>query len=205
LLPFMRPGWSAWRAATLQKSVVFSLNVLLHFPGIPDMARLTLMHVMTAGVAVCTAAASAAAQQVSSKSDTIVALQARAYDGQFRPMQQRQGGVQMATPQRVYGSVKIAFRESNERSNVNLTINTTLQQSEILGWSANPGQCGSGSVPFMPIAQFPVIEVNTTGRGEVDVQNMQLSIPASGPVHVNVYRNGDSLENVIACANLRLK
>jgi len=169
------------------------------------MARLTLKHVMTAGVAVCTAAASAAAQQVSSKSDTIVALQARAYDGQFRPMQQRQGGVQMATPQRVYGSVKIAFRESNERSNVNLTINTTLQQSEILGWSVNPGQCASGSVPFMPIAQFPVIEVNTTGRGEVDVQNMQLSIPASGPVHVNVYRNGDSLENVIACANLRLK
>jgi len=145
------------------------------------------------------------AQDKKAKSDTIVPMQARAYDGQFRPMQQSQGGLGMSTQQRIYGSVKIAFRESNERSKVNLTINTNLQQSEILGWSANPGQCGSGSVPYMPVAQFPGIEVSSTGRGEVELQNMQLSLPVSGAVHVNVYRGGDNLDNVIACANLRMK
>ncbi len=169
------------------------------------MARFTLMQALATGVALCSISSRATAQDAKAKSDTIVAVQARAYDGQFRPMQQSQGGVGMTAPQRIYGSVRIAFRESNDRSNVNLTINTNLQQSEILGWSANPGRCGSGSVPFMPVAQFPGIEVGSTGRGEVDAQNMQLSIPVSGAVHVNVYRGGDTLDRVIACANLRMK
>jgi len=169
------------------------------------MARFTFRHALATGVALCGMTSPLTAQGTKAKSDTVVPMQARAYDGQFRPMQQAQGGLGLSTQQRVYGSVKIAFRESNDRSKVNLTINTSAQQSEILGWSTNPGQCGSGSVPFMPVAQFPGIEVSSTGRGEVDVQNMQLSIPASGPVHVNVYRGGDTLDKVIACANLRMK
>lgn len=169
------------------------------------MARITFIQALVAGVAICGISSLASAQDAKAKTDTIVAMQARAYDGQFRPMQQAQGGLGMSTQQRVYGSVKIAFRESSDRSNVNLTINTNSQQSEILGWSANPGRCGSGTVPFMPVAQFPAIEVSATGRGEVDSQNMQLNIPLSGAVHVNVYRGGDTLDRVIACANLRMK
>ena len=168
------------------------------------MARITFINALASGVAVFAIPAMAFAQDVKAKSDTIVAMQARAYDGQFRPMQQSQGGLGMSTPQRVYGSIKIAFRESSDRSNVNLTINTNGQQSEILGWSANPGRCGSGTVPFMPVAQFPAIEVSATGRGEVDSPNMQLNIPLSGAVHVNVYRGGDTLDRVIACANLKM-
>lgn len=169
------------------------------------MTRTTLMCVLTAGASMCSIASSASAQATAEKTDTIVATQARAYDGQFRPMQQSQGGLGLSTPQRIYGTVKIAFRESTDRSKVNLMINTNLQQSEILNWSANPGRCGSGSVPFMPVAQFPGIEVGSTGRGEVDVQNMQLNLPLTGAVHVNVYRGGDSLDKVIACANLKMK
>ncbi|GEM_PF-3176128 len=169
------------------------------------MARFTFRHALATGVALCGMTSLTTAQGTKAKSDTIVPMQARAYDGQFRPMQQSQGAVGLSTQQRVYGTVKIAFRESNDRSKVDLMINTNLQQSEILGWSANPGRCGSGSVPFMPVAQFPGIEVSSTGRGELDLPNMQLIIPASGAVHVNVYRGGDSLDKVIACANLRLK
>lgn len=169
------------------------------------MARFTFRHALATGVAMCGVASLATAQGTKAKSDSIVPMQARAYDGQFRPMQQSQGAAGMSKQQRVYGSVKIAFRESNDRSNVNLMIDTGLQQSEILGWSANPGRCGSGSVPIMPITQFPGIEVTSTGRGEINVQDMQLIIPASGPVHVNVYRGGDTLDRVIACANLRMK
>ncbi len=169
------------------------------------MARFSLMHLLATGAAVCSIPTLASAQDAKAKSDTIVAMQARAYDGQFRPMQQSQGGLGMSTQQRIYGSVRIAFRESNDRSKVDLMINTSLQQSEILNWSANPGRCGSGSVPFMPVAQFPGIEVGSTGRGEVNVENMPLSIPSSGAVHVNVYRGGDTLDRVVACANLKMK
>ena len=104
------------------------------------MARFSLMHLLATGAAVCSIPTLASAQDAKAKSDTIVAMQARAYDGQFRPMQQSQGGLGMSTQQRIYGSVRIAFRESNERSKVDLMINTSLQQSEILNWSANPGR-----------------------------------------------------------------
>ena len=57
----------------------------------------------------------------------------------------------------------------------------------------------------MPIAQFQGIETSTNGRGELDIPEMQLAIPASsGAIHVNVYRGGTGLENVIACSNLKL-
>jgi hypothetical protein len=152
-----------------------------------------------AGLALCGATATAQAQ------DSIKVMQARVYEGPFRPIQQASGGVGMRGSQRVFGQIKIATRESNDRAKVMLMINTSLNQTEILNWSVNPGRCGSGSVPVMPIAQFQGIEMSTNGRGELDIPEMQLSIPPnSSTVHVNVYRGGTGLENVIACANLKL-
>ncbi|HEY0929038.1 MAG TPA: hypothetical protein VGE27_03885 [Gemmatimonas sp.] len=143
--------------------------------------------------------------QPSAAQDSVKVMQARTYDGQFRPIQQTSGGVGMRGSQRIFGQVRIVFRESTDRSRVTLMINTSLNQTEILNWSANPGRCGSGTPAFMPIAQFPGIEMGTNGRGEIDVQEMQLVIPpGSGNVHVNVYRGGTGLENVIACSNLKL-
>jgi hypothetical protein len=137
--------------------------------------------------------------------DSVKVMQARVYEGPFRPIQQTSGGVGMRGSQRVFGQIKIATRESSDRAKVTLMINTSLNQSEILNWSVNPGRCGSGSVPFMPIAQFQGIEMSTNGRGELDIPEMQLTIPPnSSSVHVNAYRGGTGLENVIACANLKL-
>ncbi|WP_434479995.1 hypothetical protein [Gemmatimonas sp.] len=137
--------------------------------------------------------------------DSVKVTSARVYEGQFRPIQQASGGIGMRGSQRVFGQVKIATRESSERVKVTLMINTSLNQLEILNWSVNSGRCGSGSVPLMPIAQFQGIEMSTNGRGELDIPEMPLSIPPnSGALHVNVYRGGTGLENVIACSNLKL-
>lgn len=164
------------------------------------MSRNALVSALVSALALAASATTAAAQ------DSVKVIQARLYDGQFRPIQQSSGGVGLRGSQRIFGNVKIAFRESTDRSKVNLMINTSLNQTEILNWSVNPGRCGSGSVPFMPVAQFQGIEVSTNGRGELDIPEMQLVIPAnSGPIHVNVYRGGTGLDAVIACANMKLE
>lgn len=55
---------------------------------------------------------------------------------------------------------------------------------------------------FAPADQFPTIEVSANGRGEMD-RVLPLTLPATGPYHVNVYRGGGSyLENVLTCGNL---
>lgn len=162
------------------------------------MIRTLRVPALIAGVALMASARAASAQ------DSVKVMQARAYEGQFRPIQQSSGGIEMRGSQRIFGNVKILFREAIDRSKVNLMINTSLQQTEILNWSVNPGRCGSGSVPFMPVPQFQGIEMSSNGRGELDIPEMQLAIPEnSGPVHVNVYRGGTGLEHVIACANLK--
>lgn len=163
------------------------------------MTRNVRLPALLAGIALCGAASSASAQ------DSVKVMQARVYEGQFRPIQQASGGVGLRGSQRIFGNVKIAFRESTDRSKVTLMIGTSLNQTEILQWSANPGRCGSGSVPFMPIAQFQGIETSTNGRGELDIPEMQLVLPpGSSAIHVNVYRGGTGLENIIACSNLKL-
>lgn len=158
------------------------------------------------GYALASALALAGIAAPASAQDSVKVVQTRQYEGQFRPIQQSSGGVGLRGSQRVFGNVKIVFREATDRSKVNLMINTSLNQTEILNWSVNPGRCGSGSVPFMPVAQFQGIEMSTNGRGELDIPEMQLAVPAnSGPIHVNVYRGGTGLDAVIACANMKME
>ena len=136
--------------------------------------------------------------------DEIIASGAVQYDGQFRPIQQSDGRLGMSTQQRIYGNVRVLFREATGRSNIDLTITTNVQQPELLSWAIVPGRCGNGAIPVLPAAQFPAIEVGSTGRGDVRVQDMPVSLP-QGAYHVNVYRGGDTLSNVIACSNLAAK
>lgn len=123
------------------------------------------------------------------------------YDGAFRPIQQSDGRLGMNTQQRIFGSVRVIFREASGRSLVSLTITTNLQQTELLAWAIVPGRCGSGGVPVLPTSQFPALEVSSTGRGEISPTEIQLALPLA-TYHVNVYRGGETLSNVIACANL---
>ena len=98
------------------------------------MSRNVRLPALLAGIALCGAAPTAWAQ------DSVKVTQARAYEGQFRPIQQASGGMGMRGSQRIFGNVKIVFRESTDRSKVTLMINTSLNQTEILQWSVNPGR-----------------------------------------------------------------
>jgi hypothetical protein len=148
------------------------------------------------------ASGGASSSQNAGQPATIDASGAVTYSGDFRPIQQNTGAVGMQAQQRIYGSVRLIFRESTSRTNVALRLNTNNQASEVLTWGVVPGRCGSGGVPVSPVSQLPAIEVSNMGQGEVNRDEVPLSLPAGSTYHVNVYRGGDSLRDVIACANL---
>ena len=75
--------------------------------------------------------------------------------------------------------------------------------NQSLPWSINAGRCGSGAVPVMAINLFPVIEVGSNGRAEINTE-LAYTLPATGSFHVNVFWPGGSeLEDVMTCSNLR--
>lgn len=123
------------------------------------------------------------------------------YDGQFRPIQQNDGRLGMNTTQRIFGNVQVIFRENSGTSSVRLSLTTNANASEVLAWAIVPGRCGSGAVPVLPAAQFPPLELSNNGSGEINATGISVALPA-GTYHVNVYRGGETLANVIACANL---
>jgi hypothetical protein len=123
------------------------------------------------------------------------------YEGQFRPIQQNDGRLGMNTTQRIFGSVQVIFRESSGKSSIRLSLTTNANASEVLSWAIVPGRCGNGAIPVLPAAQFPPLELSNNGSGEVNAAEMQVALPPSA-YHVNVYRGGETLANVIACANL---
>lgn len=162
------------------------------------------MRTTSAIFAAAVALGGCASSQAGSDANEIIASGAVQYDGTFRPIQQSDGRLGMTTVQRIYGNVRVIFRESTGRSQITLSLNTNSAQSEILSWAIVPGRCGSGGVPVMPSAQFPPLELSNNGRGDVKVDDMPLALP-QGNYHVNVYRGGDNLTNVIACSNLTAK
>jgi hypothetical protein len=95
----------------------------------------------------------------------------------------------------------VIFRESSGKSSIRLSLTTNANASEVLSWAIVPGRCGNGAIPVLPAAQFPPLELSNNGSGEVNAAEMQVALPPSA-YHVNVYRGGETLANVIACANL---
>ncbi len=168
-------------------------------------ARNALVFASLATVAACASGGKAVntAGEGEAQQTVIDATGATSYSGDFGPVQQNSGGVGMQVRQRLYGSVRLIFRESTSRTNVQLRLNTNGNQSEILTWGVVPGRCGSGGVPVTPVSQLPALEIGINGQGQINAEAVPLTIPPGATYHVNVYRGGDQLPNVIACANLR--
>lgn len=150
---------------------------------------------------VAAAVLSGCAGQQGGAVDEVIPTGAIQYDGSFRPIQQYSGAAGMSTQQRIFGNVRVLFRESSGRSVINLSLNTNIQQSEVLIWAIVPGRCGNGAIPLLPATQFPPLEMSSTGRGEVRSFEMPIAMPM-GAYHANIYRGGETLSNVIACSNL---
>lgn len=124
------------------------------------------------------------------------------WSGSLQPTQQRTGGLGPTGQNKTFGSVMLTSK-GPDRMAIMISLSTPLQNSTTLNWAMLTGRCGSGSLPLVGIEQFPVIDVGTNGRGQVNGE-MALELPASGTFHVNVYwAGGRQLSDVMTCANLR--
>lgn len=125
------------------------------------------------------------------------------WSGNLQFVQQRTGAVAPTGQSKAYGTVTLdmSARDRN-RTRVQLLVNLPTAATTQLTWALVPGRCGSGGLPVMAIDQFPVLDVNNNGRGQLDVE-IPLTLPPSGSYHVNVYRGGHQLNDVLTCANLR--
>lgn len=123
------------------------------------------------------------------------------WSGTLQPTQQRTGMAAPTSQNKAYGSVFLA-QIGPSRTRVRLNVSTPIQSSRVLQWALHTGRCGSGSLPIVSVERFPVIEIGTSGRGDLDAE-MPLSLPETGTFHVNVYLGGQQLNNVLTCANLR--
>lgn len=126
------------------------------------------------------------------------------WSGNFTPVQVRSSNVAIRTQSRIYGTVSLTSVDDN-RDRTRVRLNFTSQSgsnSFTVQWALLPGRCGSGGLPPLPIDNFPIIEVGSDGRAQLDTE-LSLSLPESGEYHVNVYNGGQELSNVITCANLK--
>jgi hypothetical protein len=86
------------------------------------------------------------------------------------------------------------------KASLTVAVPTTSAQS--LRWAVLSGRCGSGDLPLIGHDQFPLLDVSTNGRGQVDAE-LPLVMTSGGSYHVNVYSGGQQLENVVTCTNLK--
>ena len=124
------------------------------------------------------------------------------WSASLQPAQQRTGGLGPTGQNKTFGSVALKSIGS-ERTGISISLSTPLQNSTSLNWAILPGRCGSSAMPLVGIERFPVIDVSTNGRGQLNTE-MSLELPTSGAYHINVYWSaGSQLSDVMTCGNLR--
>lgn len=122
------------------------------------------------------------------------------WQGTLQATQQRTGMAAPTSQNKTTGSVSLT-EVGPERTRVRMIVSTPVSSVSALQWAILPGRCGSGTLPIAVVSSFPAIEISNNGRGELDME-IPLALPTSGTFHVNVYRGGTQLNNVITCANL---
>ena len=115
---------------------------------------------------------------------------------------QNRGAVEQTTRDKSYGSATWGPGESGSLSKVEV-VYTYTGSEKFLSWAILPGSCGTGSLPVLPMANFPEINVGGGGRGQVTAQ-IPLDLPMSGSYHIDIYRDRRaSMDNLVACGNMK--
>jgi hypothetical protein len=125
------------------------------------------------------------------------------WSGNLQPTQQRTGGLAVTSQNKVFGTVSIAPAPGPvQRMRVRLTIGVPVQNATSYRWAVLPDRCGTGQLPLIGFEQFPLLDVSSNGRGQIEA-DLPLALTAGSSYHVNVYNGGQQLENVLTCANLK--
>jgi hypothetical protein len=118
----------------------------------------------------------------------------------LKATQQRSGRLVTTVQNKATGTFFMS-QAGHDRVRVRLTVSTSYHDGSDLKWAIVPGRCGSNMMPIAQVEQFPIIEISSNGRGEVD-RVLPLTILNTGQYHVNVYRGGTQLEHVLTCGNI---
>ena len=125
------------------------------------------------------------------------------WTGSLQPTQQRTGQMAPTAQTKAFGTVTLSVsRRDPDHTRARITLSAPIQSATELRWAVLPGGCGAASIPLIGVEQFPVLEVGSNGRAELDM-DVPLTLPRSGRYHVNVYWRGQQVTDVMTCANLR--
>ncbi|MDQ8155021.1 MAG: hypothetical protein P3B98_10200 [Gemmatimonadota bacterium] len=153
--------------------------------------------VAVAGACASSGAAGSAAAPSGPTVSTAITLK-----GSFSSVLQSTASLGMANKIRVDGSVTlVSAGAGNAKTRVRLMINFPVS-NEQLPWAIVPGNCGNGAIAVMAVSKFGAIDVGPSGRGTLEA-DLAIALTPGEPYHVEVYRSGQALSDVIACTNLR--
>ncbi len=102
-----------------------------------------------------------------------------------------------------YGNAQLTRGDAANSTRINVQYSSAGTSDRYLNWAILPGRCGAGSLPVMPISNFPELTVGGDGRAQVNVE-LPFEFPRSGDYHINIYHERQqTLDQVVACGNLR--
>ena len=102
-----------------------------------------------------------------------------------------------------YGNAQLTRGDAANSTRINVNYTSAGTSDRYLNWAILPGRCGAGSLPVMPISNFPELTVGGDGRSQVNVE-LPFEFPMHGDYHINIYHERQqTLDQVVACGNLR--
>ncbi len=123
--------------------------------------------------------------------------------GTFSNMLASSGQYQGSGQIRTSGSVTVySSGEGNRQTRVRLDV-TLPFTNEMFPWAIAPGMCGNGAIAVAAVSKFGTIDVGSTGKGSVDL-DLAVALSSREQYHVEIYRSGQTLSDVIACTNLKI-
>jgi hypothetical protein len=161
-----------------------------------------IVSLAAASAAACAATATRGLASAEREPGQPIVSTSMTFTGSFRTLLQSSGTVGTATKIHVDGTVTvISTGIGNSKTRVRLTINTPIF-NEALPWAIAPGNCGNGAIAVMAVNKFGTIDVGSGGSGSIEA-DLAVALSPGEQYHVEIYNAGQTLSDVIACANLR--
>lgn len=120
----------------------------------------------------------------------------------LQPVNQFRFNAADSTRDRSYGSAQWGPGTTPMESRINLVF-TYAGAERGLTWAILFGRCGNESLPVVPTATFPELDVSGGGRAQLNA-TISIEVPTSGTYHIEIYkdRTGGS-DSMVACGNFR--
>jgi hypothetical protein len=122
--------------------------------------------------------------------------------GSFSSYLQSSAGIGGAAKIQVDGRVTV-FSTGVDLAKTRVSLNVNLPIfNEQLPWAIAPGACGNGAIAVMAVSKFGTIDLGSTGSGAVEI-DLAVALAPREQYHVEIYRSGQTLSDVVACTTLR--